>query len=57
MNKRKKEALGTGIFIIMVLLGDMFEGTLFKWAWVIGIVALFLFFAIVPGYDKPLERD
>lgn len=59
MNKRKKEALGTGMLIVMILFGDMFGGTAFKWVWIIGIVTLFLFFAIVPGDNKPkpLERE
>jgi len=60
MDKRKREALGTGIFIMAVLFGDIFGGYTFKWIWIIGIGVLFLFFAIVPDNNSPIrfiERD
>jgi len=60
MIKREREILGTTIFILLILLGETFGGDAFKWVWIIGMGALFLFFAVIPGGGKPnkfKERD
>jgi len=57
MDKRKREALGTGIFIILVLLGDMFGGEAFKWAWILLIGVLFVFFSFITDDNKPKKFE
>ena len=59
MKSKEKEVLITGLFIIFVLFGDMFGGFVFKWVWIIGVSALFLFFTIVKDDSKPkkFERE
>lgn len=57
MSRHKKGTIGTGIFIFAILFGDMFGGNVFKWAWIIGVGALFIFFAIVPDDNKPKKSE